>query len=407
MNLSRLSNVFTFLVLTLTASQLPAQEVPKDYQEVLTFLGRPGDFKAKVLKVNVPRSDLHVTINGHPTPTPFGFGGWVAMTKGDGGMEVMMGDLVLIQEEVNPVLSALLDHGIEVTALHNHFFFEEPRIYYMHVHAHGEALSLAHSLKPALDLIGHVAPAPAGEKATPAAAPSAPTFPFDTAALNKIVAFEGEKTGAVYKFTAGRDDLHLTEMGAVINARMGLNSWAAFAGTDADAQVAGDVAMRENEVNAVLKALRSHDLNIVAIHHHMLGTQPSVIFLHYWGRGPAERLATGFRAALDELGSGKHAGMAAHSAPSTADGSDIVNAVKAAAQKDCGCGQCAAKGCDPCHGKNCHYCVAKALVVKDCGCAGCDAKGCAMCGPGCDVCKFHLAPNAAAAPTGTEPAKQP
>jgi hypothetical protein len=286
-------------VFNLTAS---AQETPAEYQSVLKELGRSGDYKAHVLKVNVPRSDLHVTISGQATPTPFGFGGWVAMTKGDGGAEVLMGDLVLTQEEVNPVLSALLDHGIEVTALHNHFFFEEPRIFYMHVHGHGEAASLAHAIKPALDLIGHASPASMDAKPAAPPAAAATTFSFDTAVLNKIAGFEGEKLGSVYKFTLGRDDLHLTEMGASINARMGLNSWAAFAGSDADAQIAGDIAMRGSEVNAVLKALRSHGLNIVAIHHHMLDTQPAVIFLHYWGHGPAAKLATGFRAALDVLG---------------------------------------------------------------------------------------------------------
>ncbi len=292
------------ILLTLCTIAFPAcaQDMPNDYQEVLTFLGRTGDFKAKVLKVNVPRNDLRVTVAGQSTPTPFGFGGWVAMTRGDGGMEVLMGDLVLTQEEVNPVLSALLDHGIEVTALHNHFFFEEPRIFYMHVHGHGEALNLAHAIKPALDLIGHVTPALLDAKPAAPTAAAATTFPFDTATLNKIAGFEGEKLGSVYKFTIGRDDLHLTEMGAAINARMGLNSWAAFAGNDADAQIAGDIAMRASEVNAVLKALHSNGLNIVAIHHHMLDTQPNVIFLHYWGRGPATKLAVGFRAALDLLG---------------------------------------------------------------------------------------------------------
>src|SRR5216684_7961971 len=117
MKLTRLSSIFSLFVLAFAATPLPAQELPKDYQEVLTYLGRPGDFKAKVLKVNVPRSDLHVTIGGQPTPTPFGFGGWLAMTKGDGGVEVMMGDLVLTEDEVNPVMSALLDNGLEVTAL--------------------------------------------------------------------------------------------------------------------------------------------------------------------------------------------------------------------------------------------------------------------------------------------------
>ncbi len=284
------------LAMLLNSAPAAAQDVPKDYQEVLTFLGRTGDFKAKVLKVNVPRNDLHVTIAGQSTPTPFGFGGWVAMTKGEGSGEVLMGDLVLTQEEVNPVMSALLEHGIEVTALHNHFFFEEPRLFYMHVHGHGEAMNLARSIKPALDLI------PKPPAATPAAttAPAAPAF--NLVALDKIVGQQGEALGSVYKFTLGRDDLNLKEHGAPINARMGLNSWAALAGNDADAQIAGDIAMRESEVNGVLKSLRSHKLSIVAIHHHMLGTQPTVIFLHYWGRGPAEELAAGFRAALDILG---------------------------------------------------------------------------------------------------------
>jgi hypothetical protein len=298
----RLICSFSFFALLLMAIPLAAQEVPKDYQEVLTFLGRTGDSKAKVLKVNIPRNDLHVTIAGLSTPTPFGFAGWVAMTKADNGMEVLMGDLVLTQDEVNPVMSALLDHGLEVTALHNHFFFEEPRLFYMHVHGHGEALNLAHAIKPALDLIGHLSSAAADARTAAAPVTSATTFPFDTVALNKIVGFEGEKLGSVYKFTLGRDDLHLTEMGATIDARMGLNSWPAFAGSEADAQIAGDIAMRASEVNTVLKALRSHGLNIVAIHHHMLDTQPTVIFLHYWGHGPASNLATGFRSALDVLG---------------------------------------------------------------------------------------------------------
>jgi hypothetical protein len=193
-------------------------------------------------------------------------------------------------------MSALLDHGIDVTALHNHFFFEEPRLFYMHVHGHGEAINLAHAIKPALDLI----PRP---PATAPAAVSAPAGPaFNLAALDKIVGQQGEALGSVYKFTLGRDDLSLKEHGASINARMGLNSWAAFAGNEADAQIAGDIAMRETEVAQVLKALRAHKLSVVALHHHMLGTQPNVIFLHYWGRGTAQELAVGFRAALEVLG---------------------------------------------------------------------------------------------------------
>lgn len=273
-----------------------APEMPKEYKEALTILNKDGDYKDGVFKVRLPRSDLHVTVAGINTPTAFGFGGWLAMTKGDGGMEVMMGDLVLLEDEVNPVMSALFDHGLEVTALHNHFFWEQPRIFYMHVHGHGAAADLARNVKPALDLMGHVpAPVPA-----PAAAP-APAAP-DAAKLEAVIGRKSETTGGVVKFTIGRDDLNITEMGARINSRMGLNTWAAFTGTDEHAAVAGDVAMLEGEVTPVLKALRSHDLDVVAIHHHMLDTHPAVIFLHYWGTGPAAKLAGGFKAALDQLG---------------------------------------------------------------------------------------------------------
>src|SRR5579859_4693436 len=290
--------VVLFFVSTFLATTAIAQEMPGDYQEVLKSLDRKGDFKAGVLKVNIPRNDLKMYIAGFSTPTPFGFGGWVALTKASDGSDVMMGDLVLLQEEVNPVLSALLDNGIDVTALHNHFFWDDPHVYFMHVHGMGKAADLTRRVKPSLDLIGHVTPAPVAPWGGGTGAP------LDPAKLAKIVGHEGEQSGAVYKITVGRDDLGMKEHGAVINARMGLNTWAAFVGTQEDAAIAGDVAMLENEVTPVLKALRKNGLDVVAIHHHMTGDRPVVIFLHYWGRGPAEKLAAGFKAALDELGKG-------------------------------------------------------------------------------------------------------
>jgi hypothetical protein len=285
------------------ASAAVGQEIPAAYREVLKTLGRTGDYADGVLKVNVPRNDLSVTVAGIKTPTPLGFGGWLAMTKGDSGLDVMMGDLVLTQDQVNPVMSALLDNGLDVTALHNHFLWDEPRVFFMHVHGSGTPADLARRVKPALDLIGS-SPGPAS--------PAPPVPPLDTSRIAEIVGVKGVQAGPVYKITIARADLHLTDMGAPVNARMGLNTWAAFVGTDQQAAVAGDVAMLASEVTPVLKALRGHGLDVVAIHQHMTGTTPSIYFLHYWGTGPAESLATGVKAAVDELGKSPSGGASAH-----------------------------------------------------------------------------------------------
>jgi Domain of Unknown Function (DUF1259) len=186
----------------------------------------------------------------------------------------------------------------EVTALHNHFFFEDPPIFYMHVMGHGSAADLARMAKPAVDLIGHVPQSHPASKATASLQPGK----MDTAKIAKIVGQQGEQTGAVYKITVGRNDLNIKEMGATINARMGLNTWAAFVGSDDNAAIAGDIAMLQNEVTPVLKTLRQQGLQVVALHNHMIGVNPPIIFLHYWGKGPVERLAAGFKAALDQLG---------------------------------------------------------------------------------------------------------
>ena len=293
----RLVSASCLILLSWVAS---AQNMPADYEGVLQSLAKQGDFKANVLKVNIPRNDLKVTIDGIATPPPFGFGGWLAMTKGTGGIDVMMGDLVLLEDEVNPVMSALLENGLDVTALHNHFFFESPRIFYMHVHCHGKAADLARMAKPALDLIGrgqtqHTSSVSGSTQDVSAGQ-------MDVAKIVGIVGHEGERSGPVYKITIGRDDLNVTELGAKINARMGLNTWAAFFGSDANAEIAGDVAMLAPEITPVLKALRNNGLNVVAIHNHMSGGQPAVYFLHYWGTGSTEKLAKGFKAALNELG---------------------------------------------------------------------------------------------------------
>jgi len=265
-------------------------------------LGKKGTLNEEqgVYTVPLPRNDLKVTIQGDPVPTPFGFGGWVSFKKTrDGKSTVLMSDTVLLQEEVNPVISAAHENGIEITAIHNHFFYEQPRIFYMHVHAMGEPAMLAKSYSAA------IRPAKLHPANQPPAGPP-PTRTgkeiFDVPALDRAVGYQAAVNGPTIKYTVGRSDLTVMAMGAEITAAIGLNSWAALAGSMERAHVAGDIAMLEPEVNPVIRALRRHDLEVVALHHHMIGEDPRIIFLHYYGTGPAPQLAQGFRAALDELG---------------------------------------------------------------------------------------------------------
>jgi hypothetical protein len=291
----RCSIATLLFVLVAIAAPALAQDMPAEYAAVLKALNKPGDYKGNVLKVNVPRNDVTVAVQGVLVPTPLGFGGWIALTKGDHDIEVMMGDLVLTESEVNAVMTAVLTAGLNVTALHNHFFFDSPRMYYMHVHGIGTAAELTQKIKPALDLIGRDPFAVQAGSGT-----DLPKAPLNAERLSTLVGHPGEKNGDVYKITVGRPDLDLREHGARIESRMGLNTWAAFAGSDEEAVVAGDVAMLASEVTPVLKALRGAGLSVVALHHHMT-TGTAVFFVHYWGRGDAATLARGVRAALDVL----------------------------------------------------------------------------------------------------------
>lgn len=261
--------------------------------------GRSVDAEA-VYTTALPRADLKVSIKGDPVPTPLGFGGWVSFKRTrDGRSAVLMSDTVLLQDEVNPLMDAAQRNGLEISALHNHFFYEEPRIFYMHLHGMGDPADLAKRYAAA---IRETKLFPANQP--PAGPPPAKTGKeiFDLTALDKIVGYTGAVNGPTYKYTVGRADLTVLAMGAEITAAIGLNSWAAFAGATDNAHVAGDIAMLDGEVNPVIRTLRANGLEVVALHHHMLGETPRMTFLHYYGRGPAEKLATGFRAALNELG---------------------------------------------------------------------------------------------------------
>ena len=302
------------------AGKTPALN-PADIAAIDAAMGKKGAYNEAQAThlIGLPRNDLKVKIKGEPVPISFGFGGWVAIKHTlDGKSSMLMSDTVLLQEEVNPLMSAALANGLEIGAVHNHFFYEEPRIFYMHISGMGNPADLARkfaaTLKDSKLLPANQpsAPTPAAAQtsnnATPAGPPTGKEL-FDLAALDAVVKYKGVVNGSTYKFTVGRDDLQSLMMNTEMTAAIGLNSWAAFAGKQDDAHIAGDIAMLEHEVNPVIKTLRAHNLEVVAVHNHMLGDTPRMMFLHYYGRGPAAQLATGFRAALDQLGKGKPAGM--------------------------------------------------------------------------------------------------
>jgi hypothetical protein len=259
--------------------------------------GAKGTYTAEedVHRVSFPRSDVKITIEGRPANPFMGFGSWAAFTPGQGGT-VVMGDIVLLEDEVSPAMSAALDNGLEVTALHNHFFFESPRVMYMHIGGSGDADKLAAAVKKVIDAQRAVR---AGS-AEPARAFSGTAVPAENkisaAPIDTILGTKGEMNSGMYKATIGRTASH---HGAKIGKQMGVNTWAAFAGNDEMASVDGDFAMTEDELQSVLKALRKNGIHIVAIHNHMTHEEPRFVFLHYWGKGPAQQLARAVRSALD------------------------------------------------------------------------------------------------------------
>jgi hypothetical protein len=261
--------------------------------EIEQLTGGKGqlDQKEGVFKVSMPRTDLQVTAAGVKIPPSMGLTSWAAF-EGAPQHTTVMGDLCLTQEQVNPVMSVALDGGLEVTALHNHFFWDSPRVMFMHIGGMGDEKALASAVGKVFAKIKETS---AGAEPPKVQVDTAQTS-IEGAKIDAILGVKGKMDGPVYKTTIGRTTrMHGTEAG---NA-MGVNTWAAFAGSDDNAVVDGDFAMMENELQPVLKALRKAGINIVAIHQHMTGEQPRVLFLHYWGTGAAQDLARGLRSALD------------------------------------------------------------------------------------------------------------
>jgi hypothetical protein len=290
------------LILALAAGTARAEE--PDAEAIATITGLKPEVKNGVAKISVPRSDLAVVTDGVRMQPFQGLTSWAAFQRA-GDKTIVMGDLTLTQDEVNPAMSAALDNGLAVTALHNHFFYDRPKIFFMHIGGTGSTEQLAAGVRKTLDAVKAVGAAAkdrfkgaaCGE---PAAGFGGPPIPakssVDPKPLEEILGASGQAKDGMVKFVFGRKtSMHGTEVGEA----MGVNTWAAFAGAPTAAVADGDFAMLEDELQGVLKALRGAKINVVAIHNHMTHEQPRIMFLHFWGKGPAAELARGIKAALD------------------------------------------------------------------------------------------------------------
>ena len=271
-----------------------------DWQKVDQALGRTATVGGDVHRYGFPRTDLQVTVDGVTIRPSFALGGWAAF-KPMGNMAMVMGDLVLLQTEINPVMSKLIEGGLEITAIHNHLLRADPATFYMHVGGHGDPVKMASVLKDALSVSKSPMTAPA-----PGGAP--PTIDLDTAQLDQIIGAKGTNNGGVHAFAVPRRDA-ITESNMQIAppGPMGVATAINFQPTSSGkAAITGDFVMIGEEVNPVIRALRSNGIEITAIHSHMLTEQPRLIFMHFWANDDALKLAKGLRAALDKVATSKN-----------------------------------------------------------------------------------------------------
>jgi hypothetical protein len=228
-------------------------------------------------------------------PPAAGLTSWAGFAPVSAGA-MLMGDTVVFQDEVSPAVDAAFAHGLDVTALHNHFFYDEPKVYFMHIGGHGDPVALARGVKAVWDAIREVRrarPEPASD--FPGEAPT-PAGDLDSGAIGAIIGAEPSVKDGVVKVTLSRE---ATMHGGRFGGSMGLTTWAAFTGSNARAAIDGDFAMTAHEVQPVLRALRAADIHVVALHSHMIGEEPAYYFTHFWATGAASDLSRGFRAALD------------------------------------------------------------------------------------------------------------
>jgi len=285
-----------FLVCAICCANIDIAPAALDTAKIDQITGLKGKLNEKenAYKVTFPRADVKIVVDGWTMPPFMGLGTWAAFTETkDGAM--MMGDTVLFEDEVNPAMTAAFDNGLSVTALHNHFFFDKPKVFFMHIEGEGSINQLAEAVKEMYDAVKQVRAANPQPKESFGGNSLPEKNSISGEPLNKIFGTNGEAKDGMVKFTFGRP---ATMHGVKIDNTMGVNTWAAFAGTDDNALVDGDFAVTEDELQAVLKSLVKQKIYIVAIHQHMTHEQPRLMFFHYWGRGPAKDLATTIKGAF-------------------------------------------------------------------------------------------------------------
>lgn len=278
------------------AATQPAPGDTLDVETIERVVGVEGTKQGGEYKITVPQNDLDVTVDGFKIIPPMGMGSWAVFAPAEEGA-LVMGDIVVREEEVGPVEQVLIQQGLTATALHKHFLQEEPRVNYMHIGGMGTEEELARGVRAVLDKIAELR---GGDPAEAEAQTVENTL--DTTQIADILGHSGAMSRGVYKVTIGRPDVALTSHGIPVTTFMGFNTWAAWQGTPENAAVAGDFTMLENEVAPVIEALVENGIEVVAVHNHMVHEEPRIFFLHYWGTGPAEELARGLRAALDQTG---------------------------------------------------------------------------------------------------------
>jgi hypothetical protein len=268
-----------------------------DTAKIDEITGLKGKLNEKegVYRVTFPRNDVKVSVDGWTMPPFMGLGTWAAFTKGSNTEVLVMGDTVLFEDEANPAMSVALENGLSVTALHNHFFFDHPKVYFMHIEGQGTVEQLATAVRKVYDKVKEVRAANLQPKDSFGATGLPEKNSISAEPLNKVFGISSEANNGMVKFSIGHP---ATMHGVKIDNAMGVNTWMAFAGSDDNAVVDGDFAVTEDELQSALKAIRVGGINIVAIHSHMTHESPRILFFHYWGRGPAKKLAEAVQGAL-------------------------------------------------------------------------------------------------------------